>query len=279
MRSYVIFRLLSLLLVSLILSSVVFANENKIALVIGNSDYKHAVPLKNPVNDALDMAKALKNLNFEVRLLTDANKSDIDRAAEEFVLKLVATKGVGMFFYAGHGSQLEGDNYLIPVDTYIEKETEIKDKGFNIAVLMSSMKKANNLANIIVLDACRDNPFTGGFHDNSRSLGENSDSRGLKNKSIKLSSGLSKLDAPPNTILAFATAPGRVAKDGEGRNSPYTEQLIEKMQMEGITVEQVFKEVRAEVIDQTNGQQVPWESSSLVSDFYFVEKKAIPLGW
>ena len=272
-------RIFLILLLNSLLLSPAIAKENKIALIIGNSDYQHAVPLKNPANDALDMAKTLKTLDFDVRLITDASKNDMDIAVKEFIQKLKMTKGTGMFFYAGHGSQLEGDNYLIPVDTYIEKETEIKHKGFNIASLMTSMKKANNRTNIIVLDACRDNPFTEGFQKNSRSLGKEGGSRGLKNKSIKLSSGLSKLDAPPNTILAFATAPGRVAKDGVGRNSPYTAQLIEKMQMEGITVEQVFKEVRAEVIKQTNSQQIPWESSSLVSDFYFVEKKAIPLGW
>lgn len=261
-------------------SSSVIAGVSKEALIIGNSAYKYATPLKNPVNDALDIAKTLKKLDFKVRLLTDASKLDIEKAIIAFIEKLKSDKGVGLFYYAGHGSQLEGDNYLIPVDTYVEEERELKHKGYKIATLLNEMKSANNATNIIILDACRDNPFAGGFKTASRSLGGGIEgSRGLRRKGPKLSSGLSKLDAPPNTLLAYATAPGKVAKDGADRNSPYTTMLIDAMQKEGITVEQVFKEVRSNVLTETKGEQVPWESSSLVSDFYFVEKREIPVAW
>ena len=264
----------------LVCSLAVMANDDKEALIIGNGAYQYAVPLKNPVNDALDIAKTVKKLGFKTRLLTDASKQDIEQAIEEFIAKLKENKGVGLFYYAGHGSQLEGDNYLIPVDTYVEAERELKHKGYKIARLLNEMKGANNATNIIILDACRDNPFAGGFKTASRSLGSGMEgSRGLRRKGPKLSSGLSKLDAPPNTLLAYATAPGKVAKDGVARNSPYTTMLIDAMQKEGITVEQVFKEVRGNVLKETKGEQVPWESSSLVSDFYFVEKREIPVGW
>lgn len=261
-------------------SFIAAATQDKEALIIGNGAYKFAAPLKNPVNDALDIAKTVKKLGFKTRLLTDASKQEIEQAIESFIAKLKENKGVGLFYYAGHGSQLEGDNYLIPVDTYVEAEKELRHKGYKIAKLLNEMKQANNATNIIILDACRDNPFAGGFKTASRSLGGGTESsRGLRRKGPKLSSGLSKLDAPPNTLLAYATAPGKVAKDGADRNSPYTTMLIDAMQKEGITVEQVFKEVRSKVLEETKGEQVPWESSSLVSDFYFVEKREIPVGW
>jgi len=258
----------------------IYADDSKDALIIGNGRYLHAAVLKNPVNDALDIARTLKKLDFKVRLLTDASKDEIETAVEEFIANLKNNKGTGLFYYAGHGSQLEGDNYLIPVDTNVEEEAELKYKGFKITKLLDEMKKANNETNIIILDACRDNPFAGDFQTASRSLtGSEEGIRALKRKGPKLNSGLSKLDAPPNTLLAYATAPGKVAKDGVSRNSPYTTMLIEAIQKEGITVEQVFKEVRSKVLEVTNGEQVPWESSSLVSDFYFVEKREIPVGW
>jgi uncharacterized caspase-like protein len=270
---------IALLLLILSLAPGAVYAAGKYALLIGNSDYQGAVKLKNPVNDATDMARTLKKLNFKVRLLTDASKPDIEKAVIEFIDHLRNDRGTGLFFYAGHGSQLEGDNYLIPVDATVSAEHELKHKAYNVALLLDAMKKAGNETNIIVLDACRDNPFADGFQAASRSLGESSDSRAIRPKTPKLSSGLSKLDAPPNTLVAFATAPGRVAHDGNGRNSPYTEALMKSVQREGLTVEQVFKEVRAALLEQSGGKQVPWESSSLVSDFYFKPRKSIPSGW
>lgn len=249
--------------------------EGKHALIIGNGNYRNAPVLKNPVNDATDIAKVLRRLKFDVRLVTDASIKDIEKAVENFISRISTDQGIGLFFYAGHASQIEGNNYLIPVDALIQAESELKFKGYNIAKLLDFLNQAKNEQNIIVLDACRDNPFAGDFKSSSRSL--SSENRGLVK--IKLNPGLSKLDAPPNTLIAYATAPGKVALDGEGRNSPYSNALIQSMQSEGLTVEQVFKEVRTRLLDETNGKQIPWESSSLVSEFYFKPRKTLPTGW
>jgi len=279
MKAFYQFFSIILLSLSFGFTTSVCAANKRIALVIGNSAYQHATPLKNPVNDAIDIAKTLRKLEFKVRLVTDASLKNIEIAVEEFIAKLKTVKGAGVVFYAGHGSQLEGYNYLIPVDATVQAEYELKEKAYNIALLLDAMKKAKNETNIIILDACRDNPFAGGFQNASRSLGEKGKDRAIRLKVPVLSSGLSKLDAPPNTLIAFATAPGKVAADGKGRNSPYTKQLIRSMQREGLTVEQVFKEVRGEMLAQSQGKQIPWESSSLVSDFYFKPRRSIPTGW
>lgn len=271
--SFVVFSL------SFSLTTSICAANKKIALIIGNGTYQYATPLKNPVNDAIDNAKTLQKLEFKVRLVTDVSLKDIEFAVEEFIAKLTATKCVGVMFYAGHGSQLERNNYLIPVDVTVQAEHELKEKAFNIALLPDALKKAKNETNIIILDACRDNPFAGGFKNASRSLSDKGTDRAIRLNTPVLSAGLSKLDVPPNTLIAFATAPGKVAADGEGRNSPYTKQLIRSMQREGLTVEQVFKEVRGKMLAESQGKQIPWESSSLVSDFYFKPRRSIPTGW
>lgn len=271
---------LAIALIAFSIASVHAAKTDKFALVIGNSDYTHIPKLKNPANDAKDMAKALKKLDFDVTLLRDASKLEIEFSVKQFTEKLKETGGVGMFFYAGHGSQLEGDNYLVPVNVNVTQESEIKSKAYNIAFLLGSMRQAKNNTNIIVLDACRDNPFKELAAKNTRSAAGGKGGRGLvKINAPELNSGLSKLDAPPNTLIAYATAPGKVALDGSGRNSPYTRQLVKAIQREGLTVDQVFKEVRAGVLDKTKGAQIPWESSSLVADFYFKPRRTIPAGW
>jgi uncharacterized caspase-like protein len=255
-----------------------FADESsKYALVVGNSNYQHTAVLKNPSNDARDMADVLTRLGFDVQLVVDANKAQLEAATNSFTRKLMTSKGVGLFFYAGHGSQLEGENYLIPVDVQLNSEYELRDKGYSISYLLRQLERTRNQTNIIILDACRDNPFGNSFQSASRSLAE--DGRGIKVEQRRISAGLSKLQAPSNTLIAFATAPGKVAADGEKRNSPYTKQLIKNMQQEGYSVEKVFKEVRSEVLEITGGKQIPWESSSLVTEFYFKPRRSIPVGW
>ena len=267
-----------LIFLAFALYSALLHAEGKYAVIIGNSTYVVADKLKNPVNDARLMADTLDDLNFDVTLITDATKLDIEQAVDKLIADLKNKRGVVMFYYAGHGIQLEGNNYLLPVDADVREEAEVKYKGYNVSHLLDRLKVVNNKTNIILLDACRDNPFAGIVKANSRSAA--SGTRALKLKATpKLSSGLSKLDAPSNTLIAYATAPGKVAYDGDGKNSPYTTALVESMMIEGLTVEQVFKNVRGKIIKETNGEQIPWESSSLVYELYFKPRKTLPTGW
>ncbi|HEY3025165.1 MAG TPA: caspase family protein [Pyrinomonadaceae bacterium] len=223
-------------------------NARRIALVIGNGAYKNAAPLKNPPNDARDMAATLKQLGFTVASAINADQPTMKRLIREFGQQL-KSGGQGLFYYAGHGVQLRGRNYLIPANAEIMSETDVEDQGVDLSLVLGLMDEAENGLNIVILDACRNNPFARSF----RSAG----------------SGLAQVDAPTGTLIAYATSPGRVASDGQGRNGLYTSELLSQMRVTGIGVEEMFKRVRAGVQRQTSGQQVPWESSSLVGDFYF----------
>ncbi len=224
------------------------AAEQRLALVIGNSSYETA-PLVNPVNDATDMAAALRNLGFTVILKKNANLEMMEEAIEDFGSRL-KKGGVGLFYYAGHGIQVYGSNYLIPVGTKIKKESDMKYRAVDTGRILDEMDNAGNGMNIVILDACRDNPFGRSF----RSAGR----------------GLSIIaTAPRGTMITYSTSPGNVAADGKGRNSPYTESLLKHMTTPGLPIEQVFKQVRQDLSQKTRGQQIPWELSSLSGDFYF----------
>ena len=222
--------------------------KRRLALVIGNSDYKTS-PLKNPVNDALDMANALKKLGFAVLLKTDADQRTMERSIRDFGNKL-KSGGIGLFYFSGHGLQVYGRNYLVPVNAKIESPSDVKYEGVDAGRVLGKMEDAGNDLNIIILDACRDNPFARSFRSSER--------------------GLAKMDAPTGSILAYATAPGSVAADGSGRNGLYTSKLLKYMMTPGLPIERVFKNVRIEVMNESKKLQVPWESSSLTGDFYFV---------
>lgn len=231
------------------------AQERRIALVIGNSAYK-AVPLGNSVNDAIDMTEALKKLGFSVTLKTDANQRIINRAIRSFGKNL--KKGdVGLFYYAGHGIQVNGRNYLIPIGAVIETESDVKYEAVDAGRVLGKMEDAGNNMNIIILDACRDNPFARSFRSAER--------------------GLAKMDAPTGSILAYATAPGSVASDGPGRNGLYTSALLRLMATPGLKIEDVFKQVRIEVAKASGKKQIPWEASSLMGDFYFTLERGIQI--
>ncbi|HLZ18018.1 MAG TPA: caspase domain-containing protein, partial [Smithellaceae bacterium] len=222
--------------------------QQRVALVIGNSNYETG-PLVNPANDASDMASALRKLGFTVILKKDANLEIMEEAMEDFGNRL-KKGGVGLFFYAGHGVQVYGSNYLIPVGAKIKKESDIKYRAVDAARILDEMDNAGNGMNIVILDACRDNPFGRSFRSASR--------------------GLSIIStAPRGTYITYSTSPGNVAADGKGRNSPYTESLLNHINTPGLPIEQVFKQVRQDLTRKTGGRQVPWELSSLSGDFYF----------
>ncbi len=226
----------------------ILALERRTALVIGNSDYSIA-PLANPVNDATDMAATLERLGFQVDLRLNLDRRGMRSAIREFGNKLKAG-GVGLFYYAGHGVQVEGRNYLIPLAAEIRAADEVVDEAIDAGLVMRKMESAGNPVNIVILDACRDNPFVRDFRSLER--------------------GLAKMEGPLGSLIAYATAPGDTALDGEGRNGLYTKHLLAAMTEPGLSIEQVFKRVRNGVRRETGGEQIPWEESSLTGDFYFI---------
>ena len=219
------------------------------ALIIGQSNYINS-PLRNPVNDAKDIAAELKRLGFDVMLYTNMSQNDMKRQIRAFGDKLSANKGTGLFFYAGHGMQVNGENYLIPIGSKIEKEQDVELEAVNLKRVLGEMEYAQNDLNIVILDACRNNPFARSF----RSGG---------NK------GLASTLAPTGTFIAYATGPGKVAADGTGKNGLYTQELLKALKQKGLRIEDVFKKVRTNVYKQSEKKQVPWENSSIFGDFYF----------
>ena len=233
--------------------------EGRVALVIGNAAYTDA-PLKNPANDARLMASTLEQLGFDVTVLTDLDQSEMKRAIRDFGVRLQLAGGVGLFYFAGHGMQVNGKNYLVPVGVPINHEDDVDIEAVDANYVLAQMSKAENGdsggVNIVILDACRNNPFERSFRS--------------------ANGGLAFMDAPSGTLIAYATSPGRVAADGDGDNGLYTGELVRAMLAPGQSVEAVFKSVRAQVQEKSAGQQVPWESTSLTGDFSFVPDPKVP---
>lgn len=223
-------------------------STQRIALVIGNGNYKDA-PLANPVNDSKAMAQSLKQSGFSVTLLENGDMKRMQAAVRHFGDQLRTGGGVGLFYFAGHGMQIKGRNYLIPVGAAIEREDEVAYNALDAQAVLDKMDSAGNGTNILILDACRNNPFT--------------------RTSRNAQQGLAPMDAPVGTLVAFSTAPGSVASDGSGQNGLYTRHLLTAMAQSGAKLEDVFKRVRAAVRKDSEGKQVPWEATSLEGDFYF----------
>jgi Caspase domain len=222
--------------------------ESRLALVIGNASYKSA-PLLNPVNDARLIETALREAGFEVMKAENATLREMRRLVRDFGDRLRASGGVGLFYYAGHGVQVRGENYLVSVDSDIRNEDEVADDAINAQLVLEKMESAGNRVNLIVLDACRNNPFAV--------------------KSRAAVSGLATMNAPSGSLVAYSTAPGAVAEDGAGANSLYTKHLARVVRQPGLPVEEVFKQVRAAVRRDSNNRQTPWENTALEGQFYF----------
>jgi uncharacterized caspase-like protein len=221
----------------------------RVALVIGNAAYVNIPALGNSTNDAKSMATILRKLGFQVVEVVDGSKAQMDKAVENLQDLLKGKQAVAMLYYAGHGLQLDWHNYMVPVDVKLTQASDVPKQTIDIETVITSFKKATTRMNIIVLDACRDNPFAG------------------KASSGK---GLAQLDAPVGTFLAFATAPGNVAEDGdvESGNGLFTQYLLKELQKPA-RIEDVFKRVRLQVRQKSQGRQIPWDSSSLEDDFSF----------
>jgi hypothetical protein len=221
------------------LSAQAAREEPRLALLIGNSAYRES-PLRNPVN-----AQRFRELGFSVLAHENATKKTMEAAIIEFGRRL-AEGGVGAFYYAGHGLQVRGRNYLVPVDAEIDDEASTRVAAVDVELLLEQMAEAKNRVNIVILDACRNNPFERRMRGASR--------------------GLAAVDAARGTLVAYATAPGSVAADGDGANGLYTEELLQALREPGLKVEEVFKRVRVNVARRSKGAQTPWESSSLTGD-------------
>ena len=217
------------------------------ALVIGNSGYASS-PLPNPVNDAVDMAKALRRLGFDVDLLTDVSKRKMGTAISRFG-KTLKQGGVGLFFYAGHGMQVDGTNYLIPIGPDPSGEEDLEYDAIDAGRVLAKMDAAGNELNIVMLDACRNNPFARSWRSGSR--------------------GLARIDAPTGSIVVYATAPGSIAADGEGRNGVFTKHLLRAIQQPNVPLLQAIRMTRIGVMGDTNNEQVPWVSEATTKEFFF----------
>jgi uncharacterized caspase-like protein len=227
--------------------------QKRVALVIGNGSYKHTAHLKNPANDAGDMAAALQRLGFDVLRGIDLSHSGMRDIIRSFTQKVTGAD-VALVFYAGHGLQVGGKNYLLPVDAQIETQADLEFGSIDLNLVLGFME-GQAKTSIVFLDACRDNPLGARL------------SRGTRSASV--GRGLAQVDTGVGTLIAFATQPGNVALDGEGRNSPFTSALLTILERPGLPLSEVMISVRNEVLKSTAGKQVPWEHSSLTGQFYF----------
>jgi len=233
--------------------------EPRIALVMGNSNYgKEIGNLPNPVNDAALIAQALQQTGFEVIKVTDADWKTMKRKIQDFGDKLAAAgpQATGLFFYAGHGVQVQGMNYLVPIGADIGKEADVKIETVSADDVLEQMEFAGSRVNIVILDACRNNPMGRSVRSVSR--------------------GLAPMDSVRGTFIAYSTSPGSVAADGSGKNSPYTAALAKTIVQPGVGIEEAFRDVRGQVMAATEEKQVPWDSSSLTAPFFFKSGVAAP---
>lgn len=220
----------------------------RVALVIGNGKYEHA-PLPNPPNDARAVEQALKACGFQVECRTDCGRKELRRAIQDFGRRLgPGTEGV--FYYAGHGMQIGGDNYLIPVGADIQSEEDVLDEAVNVRTVLENMATAGSRVNILILDACRGNPFRGSYRGTTR--------------------GLARMSAPAATLLWYSAQPGSEAPDGNGATSPFTNALVHRMLTPGLPVELVFKQIAKDLRADTAGGHAPWQEGVLAGDFCFL---------
>ena len=223
-------------------------DPSRVALVIGNDTYPQS-PLANAVNDARAVADLLRTAGFRVDLRTDTSRDALAKAVEAFGAAIARNEvKLAIFYYAGHGTQVDWRNYLVPVDANVASAKELGARCFDLGVLHGQLSKARDKVFVVILDACRDNPFGAAFRPEQR--------------------GLSPFDAPAGTVLAFSTAPGAVASDGAGKHGLYSESLVRELSVRGVRIEDAFKRVRLNVRLASNGAQVPWESTSLESDVF-----------
>ena len=243
-----------MLFIFLVFSSIPALSANRLALVIGNSKYQNTSPLKNPANDAELIASKLNEIGFEVLMEKDVSLTGAQQLINNFAKKIkeIGDDGIVLFYYAGHGIQFNGKNFIVPIDANLQSDTDIILQGINTELILKIIELSGAKTNVVVLDACRNNPFAAV----SRSVGN----------------GLARMDSPSGSLIAYSTAPGQVALDGTGKNSPYTQALAEYITDPNLTIEAVFKKVRRKVFFQTEKKQTTWESTSLIEEVYLVDR-------
>ncbi len=224
--------------------------EKRLGLIVGCANYTYATPLGNPNNDANAIANSLQELGFEVIKIIDPTQKDLKVAIDDFGEKL-KDYHVGLYFFAGHGVQIKGLNYVIPIDANLKSERMVEYDCVDANRVLSHMEESKCSVNIVILDACRDNPF------------ERSWSRGTGQR------GLATMNAPTGSLIGYATSPGKTASDGVGANGLYTESLLSHISEKGTSITSMFQKVRLEVISKSKDEQLPWESTSLTADFFF----------
>jgi hypothetical protein len=245
---------------ALALAPAAMAQDKRVALVIGNSEYKETPRLENPRNDAADIAAQLKKLNFTVLEGRDLDKAAMDRLIRDFAEALSGAQ-VGLFFYAGHGLQVGGQNYLVPVDAKLSTASAIDFEMVRLDLVHRTMEREAS-TNILMMDACRDNPL-------SRNL-----ARALGTRSAGIGKGLAVVESGEGTLISFSTQPGNVALDGAGRNSPYAAAILKHIATPGEDLPTILINVRNDVMQETGRRQVPWEHSALTAKFYFTAPQA-----
>lgn len=253
-----------LLLFSVLAAAPATLAQERVALVIGNSAYHHAAPLDNPKNDAVDMATALTKLGFRVIEGIDLDKAAFDRKVAEYATSLRGA-AVGLFFYAGHGLQVGGHNYLVPIDAKADTAAALDFQMVRLDLVQRTMEREAQ-TNVLFLDACRDNPL-------ARNL-----ARGMGTRSADIGRGLAPAESGVGTLISFSTQPGNVALDGTGRNSPYSGALAKHMASSRDDLSAILIAVRNEVMQETQKKQVPWEHSALTGRFYFGLGPPAPAG-
>lgn len=230
----------------------------RVALIVGNGNYRHANRLYNPANDAADMAEVLRKLGFDVVEGRDLDKRSLEDKVREFGRKLDRAN-IALFFYAGHGIQVGGRNYLIPIDAKLERPGDLTFDTIDVSQVLAQME-AEQRVNLVFLDACRDNPLARSF---ASSLGT---------RSVSVGRGLATIQSALGTMISYATQPDAVALDGDGRNSPFTAALLKHLTTPGVEIGSVMKRVRADVVQATRGKQVPWDHSSLIGDVVLAQQ-------
>lgn len=243
--------------------------EKRVALILGNSAYRHSSPLRNPVNDAKALSESFTQLGFYVIRGIDQTKSGMDNHIRLFSKNVEGAK-LAVFFYAGHGMQLNFENYLVPIDFDPQAGSNLISQLISLDNILHELEKEKRVS-IIFLDACRDNPLANKLASNlesgrSMSIDEN---RGVK----VVGQGLAEVEGKAGTLIAYATQPGNVASDGVGNNSPFTEALLRYLEQPGLEIRDMLSQVRVRVMKKTSDQQIPWDHSSLITKVYFKKKK------
>lgn len=239
--------------------------SGRVAVILGNGDYRGEAYLRNPRNDASEMKRALEMLGFQVHMEVNASKEGLVRLGEDAKLWFKGSD-VGLFFYAGHGLQINGENFIVPVDASFDNTTDISSELFSMSEALAWMNPDAS-ANLIFLDACRKNPFTDVIRNQANA------GRTIRigaAPQLQVGQGLAEMNAGARTLIAYATEPGNVAADGEDSNSPFTKGILRHIRERGKEIREFLTSVRTSVLQETSQRQVPWDHSSLVGQFYFI---------